>query len=101
MRRLVELILALTDLAEAELAGVRLGIERLIGSALLMLAVFVFAVGGTVVMMVGVYCFLQRSLGTAGAATVMGAAALALAGALAWWLHERGEDDPSPEVSQP
>lgn len=99
MRRLVELILAVTDLAEAELAGVRLGIERLIGSALLMLAVFVFAVGGAIVMGVGVFHYLRTPLGTAGAASVMGLAGLVLAALLAWWLRERMDDSESPPGS--
>lgn len=93
MQRLVELILAITDLAEAELAHLRRGAEQLVGSTLLMLAVFVFAVGGATIALLGVYRFLVPPLGEAGAATLMGAAGVLIALLLGLWLQTRARED--------
>jgi hypothetical protein len=84
LRALVELIIALLELLEAEARAVRSGAFRLGLSVALLGAAGVLFTGGVGLILWALYLYLATSLGQATAALAIGLVALLVTGGLVW-----------------
>ncbi|MCC6680846.1 MAG: hypothetical protein IT445_08075 [Phycisphaeraceae bacterium] len=92
MNKVIEWIVALSDLVDAQATEMRRGTQQAFASLLMMIAIFVLALGGVVVAGIGAYLLLARTMSPGGAALFLGTVTLLIAAGMALWVRLREND---------